>query len=98
MKIRENFGAIPGYDVYKSLFEACDNFNRGLHDKSWLHRRGGGDATGEFGCAHDFIFASILQNTFNLHTEMGGAVEANMSFQEKCFELSDRLFEYAKRL
>ena len=29
---------------------------------------------------------------------MGGAIEGNMSFQEKCIELSDKHFEYAKRL
>ena len=89
MKIREQHGAIAGYDVYKSLFGASDNFNRGLHDKRWPHRIGGGKSTGKFACAHDFMFACIFQNTFNFHAEMGGAIERKMSFQDKCIVLSD---------
>ena len=98
LKVREHYGAIPGYDVYKSLFEACDNFNRGLHDKSWPHRRGGRGRAGHFGRSHDFIFACTLQNTFNIFTDMGGYFEGNMSFRDKCLELSDRIYNYAKTM
>lgn len=36
-KIREWKDTIPGYDPYKSMFQACDRFNRNLHDKVWPH-------------------------------------------------------------
>jgi hypothetical protein len=35
LKIRNAQNEIPGYDVYKQMFECCDRFNRNLHDKSW---------------------------------------------------------------
>lgn len=97
-KIRETPEAILDFDVHESLMEACNNFNDGLNHKSWPHRRGGGRRTGHFGLVHDFIFASILQNTFNLHSEMGGDNERNATFHDKCLELSEGLFEYADTL
>jgi hypothetical protein len=72
VKVREQADLIPGYDVYKSMFECCDSFNRNLHDKSFPHKRGGRLVPGHFGRIHDFLFACILQNTFNLWVELGG--------------------------
>lgn len=95
MDIRNNDKMIPGYDVYKSMFEACDNFNRWLHDKTWPYRRGGGGSGGENGNVHDFLFAVLLHNTLNLADELDCWVIRDMSFREQCIELSNEVFEYA---
>ncbi len=41
LDIKAHADRIPAYDTYKTLFEPCDNYNRGLHDRSWPHHRGG---------------------------------------------------------
>jgi len=89
-------GIIPGYELYKQLFEVCDRFNRGLHDKSFPHKRGGKKTKGDLGCAHDFLFACILQNTFNVYDELNKNIEENSSdFKKKCCLLSQQMFDYS---
>ena len=96
MDIRRNENTIPGYDVYKSMFEACDNFNRWLHDKTWPFRRGGGGSSGENGNVHDFLFAVVLHNTFNLADELECWDNAEMSFKDKCIKFADDLYVYSE--
>lgn len=52
---------IPCYYYYKSGFDACDRFNRSLHDKSWPHKRGVKGPRGDFLNQYDFVMACILQ-------------------------------------
>jgi hypothetical protein len=94
-KIKETKDIIPGYDMYKSMFEACDRFNRNLHDKHWPYKRGGRNRTGEWGHTHDFIMACILQNTFSAHYQIFGYDHKNSTFLKKCEQLSDELYEYS---
>ena len=64
---------IPCYffsHFYKFAFDACDRFNRNLHDKSWPHSRGGHGTRGDFLNQHDFAMAVLLQNTFSLYDEL----------------------------
>jgi len=98
VKVRQHAHYIVGYDVYESFFDTCDRFNRNLHDKSSPHRRGGHGVLGENGRAHDFLMACILQNTFALHSELGGAYKENQSFKEKCNCLAEQLIEYSGML
>ena len=55
---------------YKFSFDACDRFNRNLHDKSWPHARGGSGTRGDFLNQHDFAMAVLLQNIFSLFNEL----------------------------
>ena len=61
---------IPCYFFYKFAFDACDRFNRNLHDKSWPHARGGHGTKGDFLNQHDFVMAMLLQNVFALFDEL----------------------------
>lgn len=61
---------IPCYYFYKFSFDACDRFNRNLHDKSWPHARGGSGTRGDFLNQHDFAMAVLLQNIFSLFDEL----------------------------
>ena len=95
-KVKSHKDMIPGYDIYKQCFEACDHFNRNLHDRSWPHKRGGHGRKGDFGCQHDFIFACILQNTVNATDELNrnnGLVAK--TYEQKLIELSDDIFAFA---
>ena len=94
-KIREHAGYINGYDVYKVMFQSCEDFNRHYRDRIWPHERGGHGVDGHFSRAHDFYLASILQNTFNLYFELGVENGRNIDFLENCVSLADELFTYA---
>ena len=94
-KIKENKDIIPGYDMYKSMFEVCDRFNRNLHDRHWPYKRGGRARTGEWGHSHDFCMACILQNTFSAHSQIYGYDHETLNFKQKCVQLSDDLYEYS---
>ena len=94
-KVKENTGVIPGYDMYKAMFEACDRFNRNLHDKHWPYKRGGKGRKGEWGTSHDFFMACILQNTFSAHSQILGYDPKSLSFKQKCEKLSDDMYEYS---
>ena len=63
---------IPGYDYYKQMFKICDNFNKGLHDKSWPFKAGGKGVKGASGTENAFSMACILQNTFNAFHQITG--------------------------
>ena len=97
-EINRHLEVIPGYSVYDSMLETCATFNSGLGGKSWPHRRGGGRCAGSAGSVHDFLFACLLQNTCNLHSDLGRATERAISFKEKCIALSDQILDYADKL
>jgi hypothetical protein len=98
LQIRAMSAHIPGYDVYKSMFECCDRFNRNLHDKTWPHRRGGNVQHGHFGRASDFILGCILQNTFALYDELLLNNSEVLSFKQKCINLSDEIYDHFSKL
>ena len=95
VKIRHHAGRIPGYDNYKTFFEACDNFNRGLHDRSWPHKRGGFKAPGEQGEHHDFAIAVILQNTLNAYYHLNSVDSRTTSFQACCITLANEIYSHS---
>jgi len=94
-KVKQNADVIPGYDMYKAMFEACDRFNRNLHDKHWPYKRGGKGRKGEWGTSHDFFMACILQNTFSAHSQILGYDPKTLSFKQKCEKLSDDMYEFS---
>jgi hypothetical protein len=84
---------IPAYDLYKETFNACDAYNRKLHDRVWPFRYGGKTRSGEFGLQHKFAFGVILENTFAVaYHQITGGDPNILSFQEKCFRLADALY------
>ena len=89
-KVKLHANRIPGYDNYKTFFEACDNFNRALHDRYFPHKRGGHGVSGENGEHNDFIMACILQNTFNSYHHVNDFNPKDTNFMAMCDELADR--------
>lgn len=98
LTVRQWRNSIPGYDAYKTMFQACDRFNRNLHDKTWPHKRGGNSVRGEFGCANDFIFGCILQNVFTTYCHIHNKDPKTVSFKQLCYNLSDEIFTYSNSL
>ncbi len=97
-KVRKHRSAsklVPVYDLYNLCFNACDIFNRKLHDKLWPHRYGGNCRFGESGHQHKFAFGVLLQNVFYLAEELGDPRIVNMNFEEKCYELAFDLYRYS---
>lgn len=83
---------IPGYDYYKQMFESCDNFNKGLHDKSWPFKAGGKGVKGASGTENAFSMACILQNTFNAFHQITGRDSKDDNFQNFMCILADQIF------
>ena len=97
-RVLEMKNHILGYEYYKNMFETCDKFNRKYRDRKRPFRRGGGEALGENGRAHDFIFSSILQNCRNLHSDVNDYDQLETSFKDQCLVLTDQLYEYSLTL
>lgn len=93
--IKQHSNRIPCYDNYKTFFEACDRFNRNLHDRYFPHKRGGKGRSGEDGEHNDFIMACILQNTFNAYHHINNVHVGSITFKEMCDSLSDDIFSYS---
>ena len=79
---------IPGYSYYKQAFEACDNFNRALHDRCWPHKRGGRSLPGDIWNHHDFIQAAMLVNTTNACFFANGPESLSSTFEELVISLA----------
>ena len=94
-KIKDNEYIIPGYSFYKNCFEACDNFNRRLHDRCWPHKRGGRNVTGELGAHHDFLMACVIQNTITAYCWARGQRPELQNFKTLLTELAIDLYAYA---
>ena len=90
--IKQHSNRIPCYDNYKTFFEACDHFNRNLHDRYFPHKRGGFGRSGEDGEHNDFIMACVLQNTFNAYHHINNANVGSITFKQMCDNLSDDIF------
>ena len=84
---------IPGYDTYKTSFACCDDFNKGLHDKIWPHKRGGSGHKGFEGKINDFIMAVMLENTYNSWHQITGTSPREISFKLFCCTLADQLWK-----
>ena len=80
-------GIVPVYDHYKSMFNACDRFNRMLHDRKWPHKNGGRDIPRDVGHHHNFAMSCILQNTFNAYIEKNGIIPVEYEFKNtaRCY-------------
>jgi hypothetical protein len=95
-RTRTNSRVVPGYDLYKMSFSACDTFNRNLHDKKWPHRCGGHGTHGDEGHQNKFAMAVILQNTFNVFKALANDDErSGLRFNSLCKQLSIELYEHA---
>jgi hypothetical protein len=95
---RGNDGTIPAYDLYKLAFNACDKFNRKLHDRKFPHRCGGGTKGFGDGHQHKFAISIILQNTINLYCDVNDIDHKINSFEFNVLLLSDELYAYATSL
>jgi len=89
---------IPGYDMYKLAFNACDKFNRKLHDKKWPHRYGGNTRVGDEGHHQKMALACILQNCFNAYAACGPIDKQYQDFKSSCIALSEELYALAETL
>lgn len=85
---RSALAKVPVYPYYKITFSLCDRFNRGLHDKKFCHRTGGGGRYGENGHIHKFFMACIIKNTLTLRDINCSDEEKNKDFLLKCVELA----------
>ena len=74
---------IPGYSYYKQAFEACDNFNRALHNRCWPHKRDGRNLPGNIWNHHDFIQAAMLENTISSWFYANGPESLSNTFEEE---------------
>lgn len=92
--VKEHSKRVPVYDNYKSFFDVCDNFNRALHHKTWPHKRGGRDTSGDIGRHHDFLLACVLQNTRNAYITARGISASDESFREFCDMLADQIIAF----
>lgn len=77
------------------MFNACDKFNRALHDRKWPHKHGGRNKPGDNGLQHNFAFSCVLQNTFNAYEAINEKGDSLGNYSDNCLELSIELFEYA---
>ena len=74
---------IPGCCYCKKASEACDNFNRALHGRCWPHKRGGRNLPGNIWNHHDFIQATMLENTINAWFYANGPESLSNTFEEE---------------
>lgn len=92
---RANTGIVPAYDQYKGLFNACDKFNRNLHDRKYCHRAGGNVRSGENGHTFKFLMASILQNTLNAFKSRLPDQSYDLTFAQMCYFLSQEIMAHS---
>jgi len=86
---------VPAYDHYKHMFNGCDLFNRGLHDRKWCHKTGGRNTPGERGLIHKYIMAVIIQNVLNTYKCINEISDEQSDFMTLCLELSDELYAHS---
>jgi hypothetical protein len=89
---------VPIYTHYKFSFAACDEFNKGLGDRSWPHKKGGRNCPGDRGCQHDFMLSCILQNVFNSYRELSRRSTENISFMDLCLILADEIHTHCQTI
>jgi hypothetical protein len=89
---------VPIYTHYKFSFAACDEFNKGLGDRTWPHKKGGRNCPGDRGCQHDFMLSCILQNVFNYYRELSRRSTENISFMDLCLTLADEIHTHCQTI
>lgn len=94
-KGKSDSSLIPVYDHYACIYNACDLFNRNLHDRHWPHRTGGKHCSGDRGLQNTMAMACILQNTFNCFQMVQHLESENFNFHDHCLQLSRDLYEYS---
>lgn len=97
-KVRSAGNSVPLFDLYGATFNVCDKYNQQLHNHTWPLRKGGFQRGGEKGTQHNYIFSCILQNTFNLYSEVMGEDYQEQNFRTNCVNLADQLCRYAHHL
>ena len=90
--VKDNKDSIPGYCYYQQFFEYCDSFNAKLCERHWPHKRGGRGVPGDIGAHHDFIMASILQNTFTAYLAIANVNPDAISYETLAIDLALRLY------
>jgi hypothetical protein len=86
---------IPGYDLYKLLFAACDHYNQQLDGHTWPFKHGGHGRLGDLGAEDDFAFSCLLQNVYNVVWAINKLGDNMMKFKPFCEELADGVYSYA---
>jgi len=89
---------VPGSDEYAQIFNVCDLFNRGLHDRTWPNKHGGFKRLGDRGSQDDFIFSAALKNAFLAYEINANIRKGVIDFQTHCLELSEELYAYSLTL
>ena len=92
VKKKKNDKSVPGYDLYKFLFNACDRYNQQMHGKMWPFRHGGNSRMGAEGKEGDFALSVIVLNTFDMYFEARGLPRENFDFKNLCIVLSDQIW------
>ena len=64
------------------MFNACDRYNRMLHDRKWPHKNGGRNIPGDEGHHHNFAMSFILQNAFNAYIEINSINSVEYEFKK----------------
>ena len=93
--VAKNKNDIPGYSYYKSMFEICDHFNRALHDRTWAHKRGGRNLSGDIGTHHDFLMGCIVQNTLTAYRVINNLHPTAISFRDLVLDLACQIMVYS---
>ncbi len=89
---------VPLFDLYAPIFSTCDNFNRSLHDRTFPGKKGGYNRKGDQGAIYDFIFSSILHNTFEYYNDFRNIPSSETDFKKDCIELANDLWLYGDNL
>ena len=85
----------PLYKAYNFMFADCDYFNRGLHDWTWPHRKGGKNTPGDIGNQPDFILSCNLQICFTLQNSSVKNSADKLTFRDSVIILSNSLYIHA---
>jgi hypothetical protein len=89
---------LVGYDAYKIAFSLCDHFNRELHDRTWPHKHGGRNSSGDRGAISDFLFSIVLVNVLSAYHCARGTTYEPSEYQDECLKLANEIWEYSSTL
>ena len=95
---RSTKNVVPVYDHYDTMYRGCDQFHKGLFNKLFPHKPGGGHSPGEPGCIHKFVMGVTIQNTLNAWKNCGAGIPLKQDFHDQCALLSDLVFAHALTL
>ena len=95
---KEKITKHKAYDAYKNTFQACDIFNRNLHDKKFPFRNGGGGIPGDIGHQHNFAMSCLLQNVISAYFEINNFHDDLYHYKNLCCELADEIWQLANSI